>query len=207
MKTKMWVVGVLVVLLIVVGQWAWGQQRTGRRGWRMDPNRIEQMQNSIQVEREQGQVVLYTIYRGPYEEVGEPIGKLFALASEKGMTPAGPVTLVYLNSPWEAGPEHSLTEIRIPVAQTALEKEGTLGDLTDVKRLRGSQVAVMEKPQGMENPSWVFMIMMRWAADEGYITPGSPRETMEGQPMDDYASMKTRIAMPVWRPRQRQQNQ
>ena len=113
MKAKTWVLGVMMVLMAVVLV-AWGQQRTGRRGMRMDPNMIEQMQNSIQVEREQGQVVLYTIYRGPYEQVGGPIGKLFALAGEKGMPPAGPVTLVYLNSPWEAGPEHSLTEIRIP---------------------------------------------------------------------------------------------
>ena len=203
----MWVVGVLAVLLVVMGQLAWGQQRTPRRAMRMDPNVIEAMQKSIQVEREEGQVVLYTIFRGPYEQVGEPIGKLFALAGQKGIQPAGPVTLAYLNSPWEAGPEHSLTEIRIPVSEAAMDQAGKLGDMTDVKRLRGSQVAVMEKPEGIENPSWVFMIMMRWAADEGYITPGSPRKMMQGQPMGDYASMKTRIAMPVWRPRERQENQ
>ena len=65
-------------------------------------------------------VVLYTIYRGPYEKIGPANGNLYALAGQKGIIPRGSAYHVYLNNPRRVSSEHWLTEIRIPVGQEAL---------------------------------------------------------------------------------------
>ena len=73
------------------------------------------------------EVVLYTICRGPYEKVGPSIGKLYALAGQKGIIPRGSAYYVYLNNPQRVSSQHYLTEIRIPVGQDALKLTGSLG--------------------------------------------------------------------------------
>jgi hypothetical protein len=44
------------------------------------------------VRRSDEQVVLYTIFRGSYDKAGQAIGRLFALAGQKQISPRGPVS-------------------------------------------------------------------------------------------------------------------
>jgi effector-binding domain-containing protein len=144
------------------------------------------------------QVVLYTIYRGSYDKIGPAIGKLFALAGQKAIRPAGPVAHAYLNNPKYVSSEHLLTEIRIPVAKDALKHAGALGQFTDVKVVAAMQVAVATKPPGQADPAAIYQKLYRWIAAQGYVVTDAASEifltnTMTG----DYAKMKTEILVPV----------
>jgi effector-binding domain-containing protein len=152
----------------------------------------------VTVEKRDASVVLYTIYRGSYDEIGPAIGKLFGLAAQKEIIPRGPVTLCYLNNPQETTPEHYLTEIRIPVAEGELMQTGTLGEMTDVKKLPATQVAVVEKSAGQSDPSVLHEALFKWVGDNGYEVAGGPTETFaENAQGGNYSQIKTVIALPV----------
>jgi len=144
------------------------------------------------------QVALYTIHRGSYEKTGTAIGKLFALAGQKGIRPRGPISYVYLNNPKQVSSDHWLTEIRIPVGKEALKFAGTLGEMTDVKALPALELAVAIKPEGQADPSPIYEILYAWLHNEGYVVTEGPRETFLTSAMvGNYAQMKSEIMVPV----------
>ncbi|UCG60152.1 MAG: GyrI-like domain-containing protein [Phycisphaerales bacterium] len=144
------------------------------------------------------QVVLYTIHRGSYEMAGRAIGKLFALAGQKGMRPSGPLCFVYLNDPKYVSSRHWLTEIRIPVAKEALKLGGTLGEMTDVKTVPAMKVAVAVKPEGQADPGPIYERLHAWIRRAGYVHIEDPREEFLTNAMaGDYAGMKSEIRIPV----------
>jgi len=144
------------------------------------------------------QVVLYTIYRGNYDKTGAAIGKLFALAGQKGIIPRGPVLCAYLNNPEYVSSAHWLTEIRIPVGKDALKLAGTLGEMTDVKTLSALEVAVAVKPEGQADPGPVYASLYGWILKQGYMGVDTPCEKVLTNAMTgNYAQMKTEIMIPV----------
>ena len=146
----------------------------------------------------EGQVVLYTIYRGSYDKAGPAIGKLFALAGRKGASPRGPMSHVYLNNPKQVSSQHWLTEIRIPVGREALKLAGTLGEMTDVKILPAMELAVAVKPEGQANPSSIYDNLHIWILKQGCMPAGSPREVFLTNVMGgNYSQMKTEILIPI----------
>lgn len=155
-------------------------------------------QSAFTVRKAEKQVVLYTIHRGSYDKVGETIGKLFALASQKGIAPRGQVSYVYLNNPQYVSSEHWLTEIRIPVAEEALKLAGTLGEITDVKSLPAMELAVAVKPEGQADPGPIYDSLYTWIAKQGYRAVDNACETFLGGGMVvNYAQMKSEIMVPV----------
>ena len=150
------------------------------------------------IRRAPKEVVLYTIYRGPYDKVGPAIGNLFALAGQKGIIPTGAPYHVYLNNPQRVSAEHYLTEIRIPVAETSLKLTGTLGPMTDIKALPPTDFAVAVKPEGQADPAPIYTSLYKWILQEGCIVVGSPHELFLTNAMSgDYARMRTEIMLPV----------
>ncbi len=146
------------------------------------------------------EVVLYTIYRGPYQKVGPAIGKLYALAGQKGIIPRGSAYHVYLNNPQRVSAEHCLTEIRIPVGKDALKLAGSLGAMTDIKSLPAVDLAVAVKPQGQADPGPIYNSLYRWILQEGYMVVDSAGEVFLTNVMSgDYKQMKTEIIIPVQR--------
>jgi len=144
------------------------------------------------------QVVLYTIQRGSYDKAGMAIGKLFALAGQKGLQPCGSVSYVYLNNPQCVSSEHWLTEIRIPVSKEALKYAGTLGEMTDVKILPSMEVAVAIKPEGQADQSDIYNRIYIWIIKQNYMVLDSACETFLTNSMSgNYAQMKSQIAIPV----------
>jgi effector-binding domain-containing protein len=145
------------------------------------------------------QFVLYTIYRGSYDKTGKAIGRLFALAGHKEITPRGPLSYAYLNNPQQVSSEHWLTEIRIPVGKEALKLAGTLGEMTDVKALPAMEVAVAIKPKGKDDPGPIYDKLFAWILKQGYMGVGGPMETFlnGGTAGQNYAQMKTEIMLPV----------
>jgi len=144
------------------------------------------------------QMVLYTIYRGSYDKVGPAVGKLFALAGKKGITPRGPASYAYLNNPNKISSEHWLTEIRIPVDKEALSFTGKLGKMTDVKALPAMNVAVAVKPEGLADPSVIYNNLHTWIFNQGYMAVDGPCEIFLTNAMSgNYAQMKSEIMIPV----------
>ena len=144
------------------------------------------------------ELVLYTIYRGPYQKVGPAIGKLYALAGQKGIMPRGPAYHVYLNNPQRVSSEHWLTEIRIPVGEEALKLAGSLGEMTDIKSLPATDVAVGVKPEGQADPGPIYSALHKWIIQEGYTAIDSAGEVFLTNAMSgDYTRMKTEIIVPV----------
>jgi effector-binding domain-containing protein len=148
------------------------------------------------------QVVLYTIVRGPYDQLGPAIGKLFALAGRNGlMPPRGPVQYAYLNNPQMVSSAHWLTEIRIPVGKDALKAAGTLGEMTDVKTLPAMQVVVAVKPEGQADPGPIYEALMEWITKKGYLAAEGPYEIfLTNAQSGDYAQMKSEIMIPIQKP-------
>jgi len=154
--------------------------------------------SAFSIRRVEKQVVLYTIYRGSYDKVGPAIGKLFALAGNKGVRPLGPMTHVYLNNPKLIASQHWLTEIRVPVGKEALKLSGTLGEMTDVKALPAMQVAVAVKSQGQADPSLIYKELDAWILKQGYYVNDAPMEIfLSNAETGNYAQMKTEIMFPI----------
>ena len=154
--------------------------------------------SGIAIRQIEEEVVLYTIHRGSYDKIGPVIGRLYALAGKKGISPRGPVYYVYLNNPNRVSNEHWLTEVRIPVSKDALKAAGTLGKMTDIKTLPATEVAVAVKPEGQADPSGIYNKLYAWISKEGYIATDSAREVFLSNVMSgNYAQMKTEIMIPV----------
>ena len=156
--------------------------------------------SSIITRQEKSQVVLYTIYRGDYDKVGQAIGSLYALAVQNKIWPSGSLQFAYLNNPEHVSSEHWLTEIRIPVREDALKLAGTLGEMTDIKKLPDMTVAVATKPAGQADPGSLYTNLGTWILRQGYITDGGPCEKfLANAGTGDYARMKSEIMVPVKR--------
>ena len=158
-----------------------------------------QSKEDIAVRTVNEQIVLYTIYRGPYNQMGQAVGKLFALAGQKGlMPPRGPVTYKYLNNPTLVSSEHWLTEIRIPVAEDALKLVGKLGNMTDVKKVPAMKMVVAVKPEGLADPGTVYNRLIIWIHRHNYAAIDGFREIFLTNMMSgDYSIMKSEIMVPV----------
>ena len=157
-------------------------------------------QNQYNIKQQDEQVVLYTLYRGSYDQVGADVVELYQLAGQKGISPQGPLTFSYLNNPMLVDPEHWLTEMRIPVGKDALKQAGKLGEMTDVKVIRPHTVATCKKPPGVGEAEvetlWAGLV--KWTASQGYTTLEGPREVfLNGQETGSYADMKTEFQLPV----------
>lgn len=154
--------------------------------------------SAISIRKAEKQVVLYTIHRGSYDKVGAAIGKLFALAGRKGITPQGPISFVYLNNPRYVSPQHWLTEIRVPVGKETLKHAGTLGEMTDIKAVPAVELAVAVKPEGQADPGPIYERLYTWIYKAGYMHIEDPRERfLTGASTGDYARMKSEIMVPV----------
>jgi effector-binding domain-containing protein len=154
--------------------------------------------SSITTRQEKSQVVLYTIYRGDYDKVGQAIGNLYALAVQKKIWPNGSLQFAYLNNPEHVSSEHWLTEIRIPVREDALKLAGSIGEMTDIKKLPVMMMAVATKPAGQADPGPIYANLGTWILKQGYIIDGGPCEKfLANASTGDYSRMKSEIMVPV----------
>jgi effector-binding domain-containing protein len=155
-------------------------------------------ESDFSIKKSEAQTVLYTVYRGPYEKIGKSIGELYGLAMQKKIIPRGSVSLVYLNNPQNTSQEHLLTEIRIPVGDEALQQAGTLGEMTDVKKLPATDVAVMKKQLGQTDYAAFYGRFYARIVKEGYHATDNVAEVFIDSGMGgDYSRMKSEIMVPV----------
>ncbi|MBN1505882.1 MAG: GyrI-like domain-containing protein [Sedimentisphaerales bacterium] len=153
---------------------------------------------SFEVRKTAESVVLYTIHRGPFDQVGATIRELMTMAAPKGLIPRGPISFMYLTNPELTPSAHWLTEIRIPVGEDALRLSGTLGKLTDVKKLAPIDVVVGTKSEGMADPGPVYHKLYPWLLANSYVPIEGPREVfLTNAETSDYSKMRTEIMVPV----------
>ena len=154
--------------------------------------------SGVTIRQVKPQTVLYTIYRGDYEKVGQAIGSLYALAVQNKIWPSGAVHFAYLNNPENVSSEHWLTEIRIPVREEALKRAGTLGEMTDIKKLPAMTMAVATKPAGQADSGSVYVRLDAWIFKQGYVADDGPCEKfLTSVKTGDYARMTSEIMLPV----------
>jgi effector-binding domain-containing protein len=154
--------------------------------------------SEIAVRKLESQTVLYTIYRGEYQKIGQAIGGLYAQAMKNKIWPRGSLSCVYLNNPQYVSGEHCLVEIRIPVGQEAIKLAGTLGEMTDVKELKAMEIAIMTKPAGQMNYSSLYNSLHIWIARNGYRAADNTCEIFAANAGSmDYAQMKSEIMIPI----------
>ncbi|MCP4712531.1 MAG: GyrI-like domain-containing protein [Planctomycetes bacterium] len=152
----------------------------------------------ITVRKVNKQVVLYTIYRGHYEKIDQPIGELITKAIQNEIYPQGSVELAYLNNHKIISKEHWLTEIRVLVGRDALKLAGKMGPMTDVKELPAMEVVVAPKPIGVDDQGEIFQKMHVWIYKNGYMPLDGQCETFFSQPeTTDYKQMETEVMIPV----------
>ena len=151
----------------------------------------------VKIRRIGPQAVLYTVFRGHYEEIGPEINRLYNLAEAKGLIPVGPVATGYLNNPQFISPEHWLIEIRIPVDTDSLKYTGTLGQMTDIKLLPAMNVAASVKPKGQNDPGPAIRSLYAWINQRGYRVAGGLWQTVLCDESKDYAQMRTEFIIPI----------
>jgi effector-binding domain-containing protein len=155
-------------------------------------------ESDFSIKKSEAQTVLYTVYRGPYENIGKPIGEFYGLAMRKNIMPRGPIAMVYLNNPQNTSREHLLVEIRIPVDPNALQQAGTLGPMTDIKTLKATEYAVMKKQLGQTDYEAFYRALYERIAKEGYHRTDNAIEVFTETGMGgDYSQMKSEIMVPV----------
>jgi len=144
------------------------------------------------------QTVIYTLHRGHYDKLGESIGMLYALTQTKGQHPIGPVWSVHLNNSDNIDSKHWLTEIRIPVKEVALNLTGTLGDMTDVKKLPEITVATAVKPKGVDDPTEIYKRLYQWIYANGYQSIDAPmQKVISTDKRGNYAQMQVAVMVPI----------
>jgi DNA gyrase inhibitor GyrI len=154
--------------------------------------------SSITIRTLGAQTVLYTVVRGPYEKLGEAFGSLYGLLAGKGLKPTGSAMSVTLNNPESTSSEHWLTEIGIPVDDSAKKLAGTLGPMTDVKTVSEMQVAVAVKPKGVSDPADILRRLYAWMAQNGYMPASGPMQKVNSDSANyDYAQSDVEIMVPV----------
>jgi effector-binding domain-containing protein len=154
---------------------------------------------SVSIGKMESQAVLYTIYRGPYEKIGQGIGELYALAGKNKIFPQGNLRLVYLNNPhlFSLNEQHCLVEIQIPVSKDALKLSGTLGPMTDVKTLISMETAVIEKPAGLKDYGALYNYLFSWIAKNGYRPIDNGFEIFDSGQNANYEQMKSQVIVPI----------
>ena len=154
--------------------------------------------SDITIRKLEPQTVLYTIYRGEYQNIGKAIGGLYALGAKNQIWPRGSLSCVYLNNPQYISGEHCLVEIRILVGQEALKLAGTLGEMTDVKAIKAMEVAVTTKTPDQRDYSSIYNSLYLWIAQNGYRTTENTCEIFASNTASmDYSKMESEIMIPV----------
>jgi effector-binding domain-containing protein len=182
-KMKNMLVLLLVVIVAAVTVELFAEQSSG--------------ESDFSIKKSEAQTVLYTVYRGQYEKMGDAISKLYGLAGKKKIIPRGPVATVHLNNPQNTSQEHFLTEIRIPVGDEAMQYAGKLGEMTDIKTLQPMDVAVMKKQPKLDYSTFYRRFYER-ITKEGYRpTDGAITVFPSAGPASDYSELEAEISVPV----------
>jgi len=180
---------VVLVLIVIIGIETFAEQSTDKP--------------DITVKDIKSQTVLYTIYRGNYEKIGDTISKLYALAIKNEIWPRGSLSCVYLNNVHYISHEHCLVEIRIPVSEDSLKHAGKLGEMTDVKTVNAMEAAVMIKPAGNTNYDYyakVFDDIYAWIAKHNYSIADDAYEIFATDSgTTDYSQVNSEIMVPVFK--------
>ena len=185
-RSKVWLLLAVLVSTATVTVSIWAGQSADKSG--------------VTIRQVKPQTVLYTVYRGDYEKVGQAIGNLYALAVKNKIWPSGAVHFAYLNNPECVSSEHWLTEIRIPVREEALKLAGTLGEMTDIKKLPAMKMAVATKPAGQADSESTYVRLDAWIFKQGYVADDGPCEKfLTNAKTGDYARMTSEIMVPVIR--------
>ncbi len=167
-------------------------------GWATIAARTATIRPEFDMRMEAAQLVLYRVHRGGGETLHKAVRDLYTLAAEKKMEIKGPLTLVALNSPDQES-AHVLTEIRIPVGETAWKHAHTLGEMTDVKQLRPRKVAFTKKAKGQSDPFDAYLglhdglrrmqLVPIFGLQEVFPAPYDP---------NNYDGMETEIMVALW---------
>jgi len=150
----------------------------------------------VQLKTTGPQTVAYVSKHGPYAQIPEAMGQLYAWVAQHGLQPAGMPAGVYLEDPQTADANDARWEVRTPVVGDPPETEEP-GDL-GVKHLEPHLVASVMYRGVYENIAPTYGELGEWVANHGYEVIGPPEELYYSDPEttkpEDYL---TEIRFPV----------
>ena len=118
---------------------------------------------------------------GPFTQMGEAFGKLYAWIGQKGLTPSGPPVGVYYNAPGQVPDDHLSWELRSPIAGDP-PPEGPDEQGLGIRKLAAVQVAATIHKGPYDDVGDTYGALMGWVAENGYEVAGPPEEVYLSNP-------------------------
>ena len=134
---------------------------------------------------------------GPFTQMGEAFGKLYAWIGQKGLTPSGPPVGVYYNAPGQVSDDQLSWELRSPIAGE-LPPEGPDERGLGIRKLAAVQVAATIHKGPYDDVGDTYGALMGWVAENGYEVAGPPEEVYLSNPdVTPPEELVTEVRFPV----------
>jgi AraC family transcriptional regulator len=141
--------------------------------------------------------VAFISMKGPFSQMGEAFGKLYAWIGQKGYIPAGPPSGLYFNAPGQVPEDQLLWELRSPIAG-AVSPAGPDKQGLGVKRLERVRVAATMHKGPFDGVVQTYEQLGRWIAENGYEVVGPSEEVYLSNPQETPpAELLTEVRFPV----------
>ncbi|MCH7760127.1 GyrI-like domain-containing protein [candidate division TA06 bacterium] len=155
---------------------------------------------AIQVKKTEAQTVVAAIHYGPYDQIGQTMGKLFAWLGKNGIQPAGSPSTVYFMDPEVFSTEELLSEVRIPIP--ADKKEVIRKKLTEVGMrvftTTPVEVAYTMHKGPYEEIGSIYASLFQWVRESDYEFAGAPMEVYLSDPQNTKPQeLLTEVQLPV----------
>jgi effector-binding domain-containing protein len=143
--------------------------------------------------------VAFKVMHGPYAQMAEGMGALYAWVEHYGLVPTGMPAAIYLTVPSVTPEAEAEWEIWAPIAggagDTAPDDQGF-----GVKRIEAETVASAIHKGPYEELAEAYAALVTWVAEQGYQIVGPPREFYHSDPAEvPPEEYLTEIQLPVAR--------
>jgi len=151
----------------------------------------------VTVEHVAPATVAFVKMRGPYAQVPEAFGRLYAWIGSKGLTPVGMPRAVYLTSPATTPEAEAVWEVQ---SELAGQVEEAPADETGAgaRRAEACDEACVTHRGPYETIAPTYAELAQWVSDHHYAVCGPPQEVYLSDPADtapeDYL---TQVRFPV----------
>ncbi len=129
----------------------------------------------VQIKRTFPMTVAYIAMEGPFSQIGEGFGRLYAWMEAQGYSPAGMPVGCYMSDPEHVPQEDLVWELWVPVEDFAEPRKPDSGGI-GIKRVGPMSVASVMHRGPYEKLAPVYADLARWIAENSHKVVGPPME-------------------------------